>query len=165
MIYLLSVRFTNCLHSRVHLFCPLSDQAFAVVLRKQQYLRMKMVKGVFAEEARLELVIQKGESSDKEAEVRGWLPAAGLTFLICPYLCVCVCVCVCALSCSVVPLQIVTHQAPLSMEFLRQEYWSGLSFPTRGYLLSPGIKSSFLASLVPPALAGRFFTTEPPGFA
>ena len=95
MIYLLSVRFTNCLHSRVHPFCPLSDQAFAVVLRKQQYLRMKMVKGVFAEEARLELVIQKGESSDKEAEVRGWLPAAGLTFLICPYLCVCVCVCVC----------------------------------------------------------------------
>ena len=52
---------------------------------------MRLVKRVFAEEAKLELVMQKGESSDKEAEVRGWLPAAGLTFLICPYLCVCVC--------------------------------------------------------------------------
>ena len=82
---------------------------------------MRLVKRVFAEEAKLELVMQKGESSDKEAEVRGWLPAAGLTFLICPYLCVCVCVCVCVyvLSCSVVHLWIVIHQAPLSMEFLR----------------------------------------------
>ena len=80
---------------------------------------MRPVKRVFAEEAKLELVMQKGESSDKEAEVRGWLPAAGLTFLICPYLCVCVCVCVYVLSCSVVHLWIVIHQAPLSMEFLR----------------------------------------------
>ena len=34
----------------------------------------------------------------------------------------------------------VALQAPLSMEFLRQEYWSGLPFPSPGDLLEPGIK-------------------------
>ena len=42
------------------------------------------------------------------------------------------------------------------MEFSRQEYWSGLPFPTPGDLPDPGTE---LASLVSPALAGRFFTT------
>ena len=54
----------------------------------------------------------------------------------------------------------VAHQAPLSMEFSRQEYWSGLPFPTPGDLPEPGIKTASLAS---PALTGRFFTTMPPG--
>ena len=35
---------------------------------------------------------------------------------------------------------IVAHQVPLSMEFSRQEYWSGLSFPSPGDLLNPGIE-------------------------
>ena len=35
---------------------------------------------------------------------------------------------------------IVAHQAPLSMGFLRQEYWSGLPFPSPGDLPKPGIK-------------------------
>ena len=52
----------------------------------------------------------------------------------------------------------VAHQAPLSMEFSRQEYWSGLPFPTPGDLPDPGIKPTSLES---PALAGGFFTTEP----
>ena len=43
------------------------------------------------------------------------------------------------------------------MEFLRQEYWSGLSFPSPGDLPNPGFKPRS------PALASRFFTTEPPG--
>ena len=43
------------------------------------------------------------------------------------------------------------------MEFPRQEYWSGLKFPSRGDLLNPGIEPTS------PALAGGFFTTEPPG--
>ena len=43
------------------------------------------------------------------------------------------------------------------MGFLRQEYWSGLSFPTPGDLLNPGIEPT---SLVSPALAGGFFTTS-----
>jgi len=50
-------------------------------------------------------------------------------------------------------------QAPLSMEFSWQEYWSELPMPTPGDLPDPGIKCLSLAS---PALAGRFFTTEPP---
>ena len=51
----------------------------------------------------------------------------------------------------------VAHQAPLSMGFSRQEYWSGLSFPPPGDLPDPGIEP------VSSALAGGFFTTEPPG--
>ena len=51
----------------------------------------------------------------------------------------------------------VAHQAPLSMEFPRQEYWSGLPFLPPGDLPDPGIK------LVSLELAGGFFTTEPPG--
>ena len=50
----------------------------------------------------------------------------------------------------------VVHQAPLSMEFSRQEYWSGLLCPPSGDLPDPGIKP---VSLVSPALA--FFTSEP----
>ena len=54
----------------------------------------------------------------------------------------------------------VTHQPPLPLEFSRQEYWSGLPFPTPGDLPNPGIEPTSLAS---PELAGKFFTTEPPG--
>ena len=39
----------------------------------------------------------------------------------------------------------VTHQAPLSMEFCRQEYWSGLPFPPPGDLPDPGIQSTYSA--------------------
>ena len=49
---------------------------------------------------------------------------------------------------------LVARQTPPSMGFSRQEYWSGLPFP------SPGIEP---LSPECPALAGRFFTTEPPG--
>ena len=48
------------------------------------------------------------------------------------------------------------RQAPLSMEFSSQEYWSRLPLPTPGDLPDPGIKS---VSPVAPALAGGFFTT------
>ena len=54
----------------------------------------------------------------------------------------------------------VALQAPLSMEFPRQEYWSRLPCPSPGDLPNPGIKP---ASFVSPALTGRFFTTEPHG--
>ena len=54
----------------------------------------------------------------------------------------------------------VARQAPLSMEFSRQECWSGLPFPFPGDLPDPEIKPASFAS---PALAGRFFTTEPRG--
>ena len=55
---------------------------------------------------------------------------------------------------------IVALQAPLSMEFSRQEYWSGLPFPAPGDLSDPGIKPVSLAS---PTLAGGFFTTVAAG--
>ena len=53
----------------------------------------------------------------------------------------------------------IACQAPLSMGFFRQEYLSGLPFPTLGDLLDPRIESTSFAS---PAFSGRFFTTEPP---
>ena len=51
-------------------------------------------------------------------------------------------------------------QAPLSMRFSRQVYWSRLPFPLPGNLPNPGIEPGSLVSL---ALTGRVFTTEPPG--
>ena len=81
--------------------------------------------------------------------------------------CVCVSVCVCAHACSVVSNSLpqpcptlcnpMAHQAPLSMGFSRQEYWSGLPFPPPWDHPNPGIEP---ASLMSPALAGRFFTTS-----
>ena len=66
-----------------------------------------------------------------------------------------VCVCVCACT-----THTVVHQAPPSMGFSRQEYWSGLPLPPPEDLPNPGIKPM---SPVSPALAGGCFTTEPPG--
>ena len=59
-------------------------------------------------------------------------------------------------GCMLSPVQLsafpwtVAHQAALSMEFSRKEYWSGLPFPSPGDLPNPGIKP---APLVSPALA------------
>ena len=63
---------------------------------------------------------------------------------------------------SVVPDSFATpctgaRQAPMSMEFSSQEYWSGLPFPPPGDLPNPGTEPTSSA------LAGGFFTTEPPG--
>ena len=76
--------------------------------------------------------------------------------------CVCVCLCgthICMCPFSHVQLSVtpwtVAHQAPLSMGFSRQEYWSELPFPSPGDLSDPGIKPPSLTS---PALAGGFFT-------
>ena len=67
-----------------------------------------------------------------------------------------------AQSLSCVPLfatsWTVAHQAPLSIEFPRQEYWSGLPLLTPGDLPDLGIKPISLAS---PALSGGFFTIAP----
>ena len=53
----------------------------------------------------------------------------------------------------------MAQQAPLSMGFYWQEYWSGLPFTTPGDLPNPEIKPMSLKS---PALADGFFTTESP---
>ena len=51
----------------------------------------------------------------------------------------------------------IAYQAPPSMGFSRQEYWSGLPFPSPGDLPDPGIESGF------PALQADALTSEPPG--
>ena len=65
------------------------------------------------------------------------------------------CVCTQLLSCAQLFASpwTVARQDPLSMEFSRQEYWSGLPFPSPGDLPDPGIKPES------PELASRFFTT------
>ena len=50
----------------------------------------------------------------------------------------------------------VVHQAPLSMGFSREEYWSELLFPSPGHLPHPGIEPGS------PALKADSLTTEPP---
>ena len=54
-----------------------------------------------------------------------------------------------------VTLWTLAHQAPLSMGFTRQKYWSGLPCPPPADLPNPGIEPK---SLLSPALAGGFFT-------
>ena len=74
--------------------------------------------------------------------------------------------CMCAKSLQSCPAlwdrETIALQAPLSMGFSRQEYWSGLPSPSPGHLPKPGIKPG---SLMSATLAGRFFTTSapPPG--
>ena len=72
---------------------------------------------------------------------------------------VCVCVCVKSLSHAqlFVTLWSVAHQAPLFMEFSRQEYWSELTFPFPGDLPNPGIKPRS------PTLQTDLSLSEPPG--
>ena len=75
--------------------------------------------------------------------------------ILLPYKLLC---CLCVISCVqlfATPWT-VAHQAPLSMGFSRQEYWSGLPFPAPGDLSDSGIKPGSPAS---PSLAGGFFTT------
>ena len=72
------------------------------------------------------------------------------------------CVCACLLSCVqffMTPWT-VDRQAPLFIEFSRQEYWSWVPFPSPVDLPDPGIKPSSPAASV---LAGGLFIFEPPG--
>ena len=69
-----------------------------------------------------------------------------MTSGVCVFVCVCVCVCALSLVQLFATPWTVARQAILSMEFSRQEYWRGLPCPPPGA-----------------ALAGRFFTTAPPG--
>ena len=82
--------------------------------------------------------------------------------------CVCVCVCACVHTHAYTqsaqlhptlcfPGEPIAHQAPLFMEFSRQEYWSGLPFSSPGDLPNPGSET------VSPVLAGEVFTAAPPG--
>ena len=73
------------------------------------------------------------------------------------YMCCCL---VTELSDSFATPWTVACLALRSMEFSRQEHWNRLPFPSPGDLPNPGIEP---VSPMSPALAGEFFTTEPPG--
>ena len=81
---------------------------------------------------------------------------------VCVSVCVsvCVCLCVCVSVCVLSHIQLfstpwtIARQAPLTMEFSRQEYWSGLCC----HFLLQGIFLTLLS--LSPALAGGFFTTS-----
>ena len=77
---------------------------------------------------------------------------------MCMYVCVCACMCAKSISCVrlFVTPRTVAHQAPLSMEFFRQDYRSGLPLPPPGDLPDPRIEPKSLA------LALGIFTTESP---
>ena len=94
-------------------------------------------------------------------------PNAVAPFLICVCVCVCVCVRACAhllshwvIADSLRPHRLYPTRLLCPLGFSRQEYWSLLPFASPGDLLDPGIEPT---SLMSPALAGRFFTTTPPG--
>ena len=71
---------------------------------------------------------------------------------------ICCCCCLVAKSCPTLATPCtVAHQVPLSMRFLRQKYWSGLTFP------SPGDLPDLWIEPVSLALACIFFTPESPG--
>ena len=70
--------------------------------------------------------------------------------------CACIQVCL-VMSKALWPHGLMAHQAPLSIKFSRQEYWSRLPFPSPRDLPDPGIEPTS------PALAGGFFTTAKPG--
>ena len=78
----------------------------------------------------------------------------------------CMCVCVCTHMCKLSPVWLfvtpwtVAHQVPLPMEFPRQEYWSGLPYPSPGGLPNPGIKP--MSPLSPELLADSLLA-EPLG--
>ena len=75
-------------------------------------------------------------------------------------MCICCCCSVIKSCLTFVTLWAVACQAPLSMGFSRQEYWSGLPFPSPGDLTNLEVKHVSSAS---PELAGGFFTNEPLG--
>ena len=84
------------------------------------------------------------------------------SWAMCVCVCVCVCMCVQLLSCVQLFATPWTAalQAPLFMEFSRQEYWNRLLAPIPGDLSDSGMEPT---SFVSPVLAGGFFTTAPPG--
>ena len=82
------------------------------------------------------------------------------------YVCVCMYICIyiyivklLSHVCLLVTPWTVAHQAPPSMEFSRQEYWSGLPFPSPGDLPDPGVKPGS------PALQADALPSEPPGIS
>ena len=102
-------------------------------------------------------------SKEKKAEMFKAMLIFGSSAVFVYGVCVCTCMHTCMCVCLVMSNSLGSHglwvskdQAPLCIEFSRQESWSGLSFPTLGALPDPGVEPLSLGS---PAFAGRFFTS------
>ena len=67
--------------------------------------------------------------------------------------------CACSVISDSAPPWTVDHQAALTMEVSRQEFWSGLPFPTPGNLPHHRMEPAYPASLESPAFAGAFYAT------
>ena len=84
-----------------------------------------------------------------------------MNLCVCMCVCVCVCACVRALSCTQLGNPMDSNPPGSSVHGIsRQEYWSGLPFPSPWKLPNPGVEPVFPMS---PVLASGFFTTEQPG--
>ena len=94
-------------------------------------------------------------SDDLKKNPREMLMLVSMLTLVVEYMCTCSVVCD-----SLQPHGLEPTILLCQWDFPWQKYWSGLSFPSPGDLPDPGIKPT---SPVSPALAFRFFTTEPPG--
>ena len=95
-----------------------------------------------------------------------WFSLRGLVRYTVLYIFLYMCVCTCMLSCFsrvrlFATLWTVASQAPLSMGFSRQEYWSGLPYLPPGNLPDPGIGP---VSIMSAALAGEFLPLMPPRY-
>ena len=101
-----------------------------------------------------EQVLEEGLTVCKAQDSQSWLGRAGLYKDMMTgkrYSC---CGLVSRSSLTLVTPRTIIHQAPLSMGFSRQKYWSGLPFPSPGDVLHPRIKPGF------PALQAGYFLTE-----
>ena len=98
---------------------------------------------------------------DSNQPRHGWAAELNWKIYISHKIIRCLCVCSIMFSSLLPHGGTVACQALLSMEFSRQEYGSGLPFPSPEDLPSPGIEPTYPSS---PALAGRFFTNVPPSF-
>ena len=94
-------------------------------------------------------LLPPGMMSSSKLSSQGWISLPVSPNCVCAQLCLILC-----------DPKNCTPQAPLSMEFSRQEFWGGFLFPTPGDLPDPGIKPMSAASL---GIGSRFFTTGPPG--
>ena len=142
-------------------------QSFAGKLKSHMVCGAAENKKQYQQQKHSKYSLSVGESDGKN----NWRHFIFLWLSSTPF-CVCVCICiyiythVCVCACMLSHFSHVqlfcnpmdySPQAPLFMEFSRQEYWSGLPCPPPRDRPDPGIKP---ISLMSPALAGRFFTTS-----
>ena len=147
-----------CFHTKFKNICPMSVKNVWVYIQRKQNTNLRRSINtnlhssiIYNSQVMEATLVSINRWMDKEDKVYVYI-----------YIYIYIYICMYVLSriwLSVIPWT-VDHQPPLSMQFSRQEYWSGFPFPIPGYLPDSGIKPTSLAS---PGLAGEFFTYWPPG--